>query len=367
MEAMSRPITDRAKTSHCTAMFAALFVVGFTAPCLAQPTEKEADSTPDSATIRSKNGGKITLHGRVVDYNGKYLIFKVPSSNSNQVHRSEFVLRVTTPQSADHIRGRELFEARQLREAEVQLEKALASEPRGWVRRQIQALMVRAAMQRDDLLTAGMRFIDLSRKDPNTTHFKLIPLIWASRQLPDLWQQHAKVWLSHDEEIPRLLGASILLDSPTMHGFADGELRRLSISSNTRIAKLALAQRWRTKLTSGKLNALELKRWESTTETIPKDVRGGAHYLVARGLVQHKHFERAAMSFLWVSLVYADDHHLAARSCVAAADALRRVGQTTHARRLYQEAASRFGDTTFAQDARSALFELNDAAETSEQ
>ncbi|MDA1013561.1 MAG: hypothetical protein O3A00_03795 [Planctomycetota bacterium] len=341
------------------------FIMAFAPPCLAQPGEKEAEPTPDSATIRSKSGGKITLHGRVVDYNGQYLIFKVPSSNSNQVHRSEFVIRVTTPQSADHIRGRELYEARQIREAEVQLEQAFANEPRAWVRRQIQALMVRAAMHRDDLLTAGMRFIELSRKDPNTTHFNLIPLIWASREMPALWQEHAKVWLSYDEDIPRLLGASFLLDSPTMRGFADGELRKLSISANTRVAKLAHAQRWRTTLASGKLNELELKRWESTIETIPKDVRGGAHYLVARGLVQHRHFERAATSFLWVSLVYADDHHLAARACVEAADALRRVGQTAHARRLYEEAASRFGDTTFAQDARSALFELKDDADAS--
>lgn len=328
--------------------------------CHAQPNAADIpDTSPDSATIATKNGGKITLHGRIVDYNGKYLRFKMANQNAIQVYETPVVIKVETPHTQDHMRASQLFRAGKIVEADQAFATAAQNEARAWVQREINAMRIRCAIQQDDLLTASMRFIDLTRRDPNTIHFNLIPLVWSPRELRDSWQQYAKVWLAEDSDIARLIGASFMLDSQSLRPFAEAELRRLSIVPHMKISSLARAQRWRSKLKSASLTESEVKSWATQIKSMPADVRGGPYYLLGRGLIRQQHFERGAAALLWVPLVHSEDHHLAARACVEAAKALQRVGQTDHARRLYEEATTRFADTTFAQDARSALFEIN--------
>lgn len=358
---MAEESTNYRRPPRATQVLLAMFIaIGVSPICHGQGTDADvADVSPDSATISTQNGGKITLHGRIVDYNGKYLRFKLPNQRSIQIYETSAVIKVETPHTRDHIRGSELFRAGKIAEADQILAKAVENEARAWVQREINAMRIRCAVHQDDLLTAGMRFIELTRRDPNTIHFNLIPLVWSPREFRDSWQQYAKVWLSDDSDVARLIGASFMLDSQSLRPFAEAELRRLSIVPHMKISSLARAQRWRTKLTAATLSESEVKGWATQIKSMPADVRGGPYYLLGRGLIRQQHFERGAAAMLWVPLVYSEDHHLAARASVEAAQALQRVGQSAHARRLYEEATTRFSDTTFAQDARSALFEMN--------
>ena len=88
---------------------------------------------------------------------------------------------------------------------------------------------------------------------------------------------------------------------------------------------------------------------------MPEDLRGGPYYVLGRAHFQRREYGPAAAALLWLPFVYYEDHHLAARACLEAADALSKLGQSTEATTLYREVAHRFRETPFANQAATIL------------
>jgi hypothetical protein len=195
----------------------------------------------------------------------------------------------------------------------------------------------------------------LLKSDSKTRHFKLIPLDWASENVPPSLKNEAVTWLSEDSDAMHLIGASILLGDGKYGSVAESQLRELSSNPDRRIRGLARAQLWRVRLNNGKVGSLELQRWEDQVKSLPSQLRGGPYYLLGRGLLQRHENERAAMALLWVPLVYDHNPRLAARACFEAAEALRKMGQLDSALVLYNEVNTRFSKTSYALEAADRL------------
>ena len=298
---------------------------------------------------------RVTVSGTIMDYTGSTLSILLRSGGKPKKYLASQVVQVRTSQCEPHQLGLKHFSKKRIGEASVAFQRAMVVEKRTWVRREILAQRIRCSLWMSDYSSAANRFLSLVSSDPETRHFKLIPLWWTPTQLDAGTKNNAGVWIAQDNEVARLIGASLLLNDQRYGEAAESELRLLAASSDPRVRYLARAQAWRPQLRATDISHLVLARWESRIKIMPEDLRGGPYFLLGRGHLLRRENERAATAFLWVPLVYDFDHQLAARACLQAADALADIGQTTEATTLYREVKQNYADTTFAQEAAALL------------
>jgi hypothetical protein len=304
---------------------------------------------------RKRSGSRITHSGIVVDFTGTKLTIRSRDNTSVSTYDADEVVEVRTPQTEQHRKGLNSFAQGDMERAVASFELAMIEETRDWVRRDILAMLVRCALRRGDLIAAGSKFLALWQSDQTTRQFKLAPLTWGTHNITAALRSESLGWINLNTEASRLLGASHLLADVRHTALAKNEMNELASSINLRIRLLARAQLWRLRVREGNLTPSEMKRWQSKIEDMPENIRGGPFYVLGRGHLVRKEYDRAAAALLWVPLVYDDDTHLAARACLEAADALREVGQSGQSRALYREVTTRFVGTPFADEAASLL------------
>lgn len=324
---------------------------------------QDESDTPDKVVISPGGRGstRVTLKGEVLEYTGETLRIRLKVGEAAKEFPASDVVEILTPQGIGHQKGLELFSKRDYAAAGKAFQTAFADEPRAWVKREILTYLVRCALMQGDYVTATSKFAMLIRSDSRTHSFALIPLVWAKQQPNAVLKSQAEGWLLDNKQSValRLMGASILLEDPQLGTTASVALRELGANSDRRVGVLATCQQWRTRLATRKeINLTELQVWEQKLESLPEELRGGPHFLMGRAYVSRREFELGAVHLLWVPLVQADDHFLAAQATLEAADALATIGQLEEAARLYEETSARYEDTPSAQEAAAQLKEL---------
>jgi hypothetical protein len=310
----------------------------------------------DKIVLQPKRGSsRIIRSGIIVDFTGTQLTIRSRDNTNVNTYAADEVVEVRTPQTEHHKKGLVSFAQRDVERATASFELAMIAETRDWVRRDILAMLVRCALHRGDSIAAGAKFLALWQSDPTTRQFKLVPLTWGPRNITAALRNESLGWINLNTEASRLLGASHLLADARHAALAKNEMNELATSTDLRIRLLARAQMWRLRVREGNLTPSEMKRWQSKIEDMPEDIRGGPFYVLGRGHLVRKEFDRAAAALLWIPLVYDHDTHLAARACLEAADALREIGQTGQSFALYREVTTRFVGTPFADEAASLL------------
>jgi hypothetical protein len=195
------------------------------------------------------------------------------------------------------------------------------------------------------------------RRVPDTPYLDAIPLVWQSYLPSPGLERKARAWLeSQDAPAVALMGASWLLsgrDALTARQTLEG----LAASRNSSLAALAQAQLWRRQVVTA--TARDLSQWQTTVESMPEALRAGPYFVLGKALSHHDRFEAAALSVLRVPILYPQHRLLAAEALVGAGQWLERLGQTDEARRLYQEAAQDYANTTAAELARQQIARLS--------
>lgn len=298
---------------------------------------------------------RMVLPCQIVDYTGERITVQLKTGAAQKTYPAEQVVEVRTNWLESHELGRKLLAERKLDEAVQTLQSALVAEKRGWVQREILALLIRCSLRMGDRVSAGARFLKLLDSDRTTRHLGLIPLVWASEQISGSAKSQARLWLTENSDTARLIGASLLLDDASLGETAAQELQALQRGdSENRIRTLAQAQSWRLKLRALEISELELNRWDTRIRELPESLRAGPSYLLGRGWSMRREHDRAATALLWTALMNDCDPRLAARAGVEAAESLKRLGQSDDARRLLEEIAVRFPDTEFGEAARAS-------------
>jgi tetratricopeptide (TPR) repeat protein len=314
------------------------------------------ESGLDRVVLQLKgSSSRIALTCTVIDYTGEKITVRTKNGAQVRSFEASEVFEVRTPQTEQHVKGLVSYARGDIEQAVASFQRALATETRGWVRRDILALLVRCALRRGNYATAGSKFLALWESDPRTWHVKLVPLTWSPSKLDAPLRSEALGWIYRGNEMSKLLGASHLLNDARKGSLAERELRDLATSIDRRIRLLARAQLWRLRLREGNLSPAELRRWQSRIGDLPEDIRGGPYYLLGRAHLGRKEYDRAAMALLWVPLVYDHDVPLAARACLEAAESLNNIGQSREAVALYREVTTRFAGTVYADEAAAVL------------
>ena len=302
--------------------------------------------------------GQATLPCTILDFTQSEIKVKLLPSGTVRTYPGSEIVKVHTPQTESHQRGLEQMHQGKYDKATQSFSEALNIENRTWVRREILAQLIKAALFQGDILKAALRFQTMVEHEPDARYFELIPLDWSISESLSPARSAARSWLTDPNEVRQLLGASILLTAPDFAAQSEATLRSLATSTNRNIQQLARAQLWRLRLRAGDISLLELQRWERNLKLIPEHLRGGPCYLLGAGYAQLDRHGQAAAWYLWVPLGYAANPQLSADASLKAADSLKAMGQSANALRLYQETVARYPTTAARQMAEQMINQL---------
>ncbi len=296
----------------------------------------------------------LVIAGDIVDYTAATISLHVNDKLPVRTFPADQVVSVEAVQTDAHREGVRLFAADEIDQAVGQFKKALEDEPRDWVKREVLGWLVRCAMRQRDRGTAGTRFLQITESERAPREWPLIPLIWDTAEVNTSLRQQARQWLTSDDDVARLLGASCLLLDTSYADVTRSTLRRLARSGDPYIASLATAQLWRLNITTG-VSPNELSRWQSDIEAMPVALRAGPYFVLGRALVQESEYDQAAATFLWLPTVHNENEPLTSQATVNAGTVLMRLGRIEEARSLWQEVTEGAGWTLAAAQARSLL------------
>ena len=309
----------------------------------------------DRLILRGTTSGRIIITGTVTDFVGQKITVTSSGGDSSRLYDAADLLEIQTMQVAPQQRAIKALAAGQANEAQRELAEALKLEDRPWMRREILALMVKAFVRLADYGSAGLRFKMLHDSDPATRHFKLVPLIWAPQQIGNTSLADARDWIARNDDLQRLLGASLLLEEPAYTESARKVLNELCSHVDGRLRGLAQAQLWRVKLRQGPPGDKILEQWLNHLESLPEELRGGPQFLLGRAHTLRREHDLAAAAYLWLPLVDDADQRLAARACLNAAEALGDAGRAIESQNLLREIVARYPDTPSAGEAEDRL------------
>lgn len=330
-------------------------------PCVgasvaAQDAELNGSTEADRVVIQpAGSAGRVARVGTVLDYTSEKLHFREVGGGAIRVFEAAEIISVDTPRTAAHVRAISEFRLNQFDEAEASFNEALASEQRAWVRRDLLASLVRCRVIEGDYRGAGEYYLKMIRSQVLCRHVGLIPLVWAPSLIDPETQRTARIWMADSNDFARLLGASLLLADPSSGALALSVLEDLSANSDRRIQWLARGQRWRAALQGRPPSDFAIEDWRQTIEAMPRELRAGPYYVLGRGYWMRREYDQSALCLLRVALVYHDDHQLAARAYLEAADALIEAGRPDDAELAYREIQTKYAHTPFAADALAAL------------
>ncbi len=317
----------------------------------------------DRVTIRPEGSvGLMTIVGDVADYTADALTIRVSGGGPPRSVPSGEVVAVEVYRTPDHQRGLEHYRQGEIEPAVAAFQRALETEGREWIRRELYAELVRCHSRQGELGLAVTRFVQLVESDPHHRHWGVAPLLWTPEPIPPLLQATARRWLVSPNSAVRLVGASLLLGETTSRVAAVAELKKLERSGDRYVGGLAQALLWSTNLQTHLTSPEQLRLWEREVERMPPSIRGGPWYILGRTRLHRHEQDEAAAAFLRVFLVHHDDELLAARSGLEAALALRRLNRDDEARTILQELVERYPWSPPAQEARQQLTALSDAA-----
>jgi tetratricopeptide (TPR) repeat protein len=290
--------------------------------------------------------GRTTVRGTILDHTGQKLTLQSSMGSPQEIPASR-VLEVSTDWSPVKVQADQLFVDHQYDQALRLYGQALGDESRIWAQREILAQMICCLRQLERIEQAAEFFLRLVQSDPETIWFGRIPLSWQAVQPSAALEKRAEQWLQHaNSQAAQLIGASWLLG--TRHRAAAIEtLQRLTSQGQVRIASLATAQLWRTQ--AAMVDQAELQRWGDLLQKMPREVRPGGLYVYAQALAARGHSERAALAWLRIGLLYADqDRSLAAWGLLSAGRELEKMGDHRQAASLYREILRDYAGTTTA-------------------
>lgn len=306
---------------------------------------------------RSAGAGRIVMKGKIADYTGAMLTLEDAQGTKANIPGKQ-VVEVQSTWTPAQSEGDDAWSRRDFATALTKYQSALATEPRRWVKRMLQARLVATLRESERWEPAADLFLSLVREDPATPDFAVIPLPWTTLSPPPSLETKARGWMSdRTSSVAALVGASLLLSS-SARSDALRRLGELAVDGDERIARLADAQRWRAAAVTA--DVATVGTWERTINAIPESLRAGPYLVVGRAWASHSEPERAALQLLRVPILYGDAQpRLAAEACWSAGQALEKLQRPAQAADLYRELLRDFPTTAAAATARDRLKELS--------
>lgn len=321
----------------------------FLYPIVAESQEQQA---VDTVYVRVEDEDRIAkFPGTIVEYNVHTLTLQMPSRRRD--FNANHVVRIETKYVANHTKAREFLAQREFENAFTEAQAALRDEQRPWVQREIVALMLEcleATSSPNE--SAAELFVRLVNQESETRFFYWIPLRWPGGGVLSAAQKElAGRYLRSDESVSQLIGASWLLGGAERQQ-AIKVLEELASDVDPRIAHLASAQLWQTKLLTVKES--ELERWRKQIERMPRELRPGPMLVLglalSRSAKSPEEVDDAASLLMRIPILYRQRYLQSSEALAACGTLLSNRGRNDEARLVFIELVSQFGRSQAAKN-----------------
>jgi hypothetical protein len=295
----------------------------------------DAALSEDVVVVR---GGKrqqpnIEKRGTITDYTGEGVTLLI--GDRKTLLPADQIVEIRSSWTKAELAGDAAHAAGDLPSALAAYRLAKEEETRPWGVRKIQVKLSACYEWNDQNEMAGEEILSILEQDDQSPYFYALPLAWQNAIPNAVLTDKAKRWMA-DRKFPaaRLLGASWLLGSEDRTA-ALNTLLQLGSDLDPRIAPLALAQQWRTKVVTATSDDIAL--WRQLLDRMSPEVRGGPLLVLGNAFARHKDSRQASLCLLQTALLAPQRETLAAQGFLSAAKELEQQNQFDAAARLYRE------------------------------
>ncbi len=226
----------------------------------------------------------------------------------------------------------QLFVDRNYRAAKDAISKAVTNDLPRWQQRLLVAEFVDVfAALGEYRLAGGVYLKSLAPNQPPAMLLSQLPMNWTTIEPDRPLYESAVEWLSSEDPIAQLLGASWLLLGPDRDA-ARATLTKLQKSDRETIAALATAQTWR--LTPPLETSEKVTEWFAFRDKLIEPLQIGPTEFIAERCARTGMIDLAIGQWSRVATLHSDRPHREAAALNAAARTLTQQGRTEEAKRF---------------------------------
>ena len=297
----------------------------------------------DVIVIEREDGKQTKRTGVIVDWQGAKI--SLASGERTRTIDVADVKQINTQWPDQLAVARKQINENDLTSAIASLNDAKTNEERGWVKAIIGSELLQTHNGIENHKASIREFVQLYAADKSTRFFHLIPLAWSIGEQNIPPQTELSRWLTNDNDVLRLIGASWLL-SRGSNSDAISELEKLTNSHDPRIAQLALAQLWRTRLLSA--NQTDIDRWKRQLEKIQPELRAGPLAVLAQAQNRSGNKQQAQINLMKIRILHKENKLLSAYSLYLCGNIMADLNQTDRAKAIWNELVSEFPSSQYA-------------------
>lgn len=299
--------------------------------------------------------GRTKYVGLVVDFDAQSVRLKVSGERIVEIVTKR-VLRINTTHVPSQAIADRYFANRQFREAFTEYQKSSLMEKRAWVSSEISAQMIYCLRAENKIVQATQKFIDYFQERPASRFLHCAPTCWVPVQLT-LEQEKLFVKMLAGNPLEQLIGASWLL-SGSKREPAVSVLQSLAGTAGgnpleVHVGRLATAQLWRTQIP--RVKNTQLQEINQLVHDSPGHERLGIYLVRGRVFKQLGQFDRAALDFLKIPILYPHNYQESAYALDHAARVLAKNQNPATARLVMRELARDYTTTKLGKAAAKAL------------
>lgn len=314
----------------------------------------------DLLIVRPPSGeDKFTrMIGDIVDLNSEQATFVSKNGTRQQKIALSRVVDIAPRRSAEETQGRRLLAAGDFDRAIASLTQAADKETHRWRKEELAALVAQAELGLGQIDAAGKRLAPLVKEDPDSRLLGYLPIAWKEDfKTPSA--ANLSTWAGDPSPALKLLAASWMLSGEKRRE-ATALLEKLADGPSRRLAALAEAQLWRTRMPTAK--PLDVQRWFDRIQTFPEDLRAGPYFVAGLGAARTDQPLLAAEAFLRCAVLHPMQTPLAAEAQALAVAQLEKAGASADLEALLELIASQSESYPHRAEALEKLNQLRGAA-----
>lgn len=295
--------------------------------------------------VTKRENGKETVkrRGEIVDWKGDSLTLR--SNGRDREIKNQEIVEVQTAWTEEYVQGCQFYEQGNVAKAAELLQKAIQTDPRDWADRIARAKLIDIYLTLEQPAAAVEQFIQILADDRETRFFYQMPIPWFDSGQNLI--QPARKWISTNDPVGKLLGASWLIESPDRDK-AIKVLEELSGHADPTVKSFAIAQLWRIRPNP---SSKQVEVWKNLVNKMPRDLRAGPLSLLANGQMRAGQANEAMISLMKIRILYPKQKTLGAAALYRASLLLQNKGNTSQAKLMLSELVSQFPQSVWARQA----------------
>lgn len=249
--------------------------------------------------------GFLEVSGEILEVNRHALKIRTETEPQRRIPY-EKIRKIAWEKSPQWRQGDFAFQRKEYANALECYRREFSQEEKRWKQVELIVQVIRCLTRLGENPKALEWGLQLLRMEQDLTdeHYAVLPFLWKPNIADTASETVAVRWMKQKPSPDELLLCGSYLLSSARRNEIMNRLQSLSQVKDARLAGLARAQLWRTERLE--MTMTKALRWEREMNQIPELLRGGSLFLLGEAWFQCEEWDRAALAYLQMFLLYPD-------------------------------------------------------------